>query len=90
MGALADGQGLGMAGGGSGLIPVQGSRPAVIVCAWCEANGRAVGAAKAPQSSDWHPVSHEYVRAQKRAGRASHGICPTCRPGVLEEWGLPV
>ena len=30
----------------------------------------------------------EAVREAERAGLASHGICPLCRPLVLEEWGL--
>ncbi|MGH2355250.1 MAG: hypothetical protein ACRDJN_26875 [Chloroflexota bacterium] len=62
--------------------------PAIIVCAWCEANGRARGAARSPSSPRWHAVSHDYARAQKAAGRASHGICPACRSLVQQAWGL--
>jgi hypothetical protein len=62
--------------------------PEVIVCAWCESNGSPHGAARHPSSPDWWAVSHEFVREAARAGRASHGICPLCRPIVVEGWGL--
>ncbi|MDQ3701673.1 MAG: hypothetical protein M3442_12255 [Chloroflexota bacterium] len=62
--------------------------PTVVVCAWCEANGHTQGAARAPTSAEWQAVSHEYARNFKRAGLASHGICPRCLPLVLKAWGL--
>lgn len=60
----------------------------MVVCAWCEANGHSQGAARLPTSADWQTVSHEYARKVKRAGLASHGICPNCLPLVLKAWGL--
>jgi hypothetical protein len=63
-------------------------RLTVIVCAWCESTGSPHGAVREPGSVEWWAVSHEAVRDAERAGHASHGICPLCRPLVLEEWGL--
>jgi hypothetical protein len=70
------------------LSPNRGGRPALIVCAWCESNRLAHGAARHAGSSEWCAVSHDFVRDAKRDGRTSHGICPVCRSLVLEEWGL--
>jgi hypothetical protein len=77
-----------MTGGRSRLEPQRRARPSVVVCAWCEVNGLGQGAARDPASGEWQTVSHDFVREAKRLGRASHGICPTCRPLVLEDWGL--
>jgi hypothetical protein len=74
--------------GGARLAVGRLARPLVIVCAWCEANGLAHGAARDPASSDWWAVSHEFVRDAKHDGRTSHGICPVCRQLVLSDWGL--
>jgi len=63
-------------------------RPEVIVCAWCESNGSPHGAARRPSSPDWWAISHDFVRDAARAGHASHGICPLCRPIVVAGWGL--
>jgi hypothetical protein len=71
-----------------GQLIARGRDPVVVVCAWCDHYGRAHGAARAPQSRHWRAVSHEYVRAQKRAGAASHGVCTACRALVAQEWGM--
>jgi hypothetical protein len=74
--------------GGARAGAQRAPRPTVIVCAWCESTGSPHGAAREPGSAQWWAVSHEAVRDAVRAGHASHGICPLCRPLVLEEWGL--
>jgi hypothetical protein len=53
--------------------------PRVIVCAWCGAQGRAQAAVRPPLERRWEDVSHAFARAVKRAGFASHGMCPACR-----------
>jgi hypothetical protein len=78
----------GSAARGARLSSDPGAQPALIVCAWCESNRLAHGAARYAGSSQWRAVSHDFVRDAKRDGRTSHGICPACRPLVLEEWGL--
>jgi hypothetical protein len=62
----------------------------IVVCAWCAHYGRAHSAARAPLGGEWHSVSHEYARAQKRTGTASHGVCAACKPLVARDWGIDV
>lgn len=77
-----------MGDGGARLVSRRAERPAVVVCAWCESNGLAQGAARHPGSPEWWAVSHDFVRGAKRDGRASHGICPQCRTLAYDAWGL--
>jgi hypothetical protein len=77
-----------MAAGAGRRAAPRRRHPAVVVCAWCEVNGQVSGAARDPASAEWRTVSHAFVRDAKLAGRASHGLCPHCRPLVLADWGL--
>jgi hypothetical protein len=58
-----------------------GSRPEprVVICAWCGASGQEQAAVRGPDASVWEPASHAFAQVAKRAGFASHGICPSCR-----------
>lgn len=70
--------------------PGEPSRPGVVVmvCAWCERNERTAGAARGPDSGEWVEVSHAAAQAFKRAGFASHAICPACLGRIAREWGF--
>jgi hypothetical protein len=60
----------------------------IIVCAWCSQHGRPRRSVRAPHWDRWLDVSHEAAGLAAKSGLASHGICPTCWPLVLEAWGL--
>jgi hypothetical protein len=57
-----------------------GSRPEprIVVCAWCGASGQQQSAVRGWDAPNWQPVSHAFAQVTKRAGFASHGICPDC------------
>ena len=63
-------------------------RASIVVCAWCGAHGRGHAVAREAGSLDWEPVSHEFAQAAKRAGFASHGLCPACRRVLVRQWDL--
>jgi hypothetical protein len=66
----------------------RGRSPVVMACAWCRHFGRPTGAVRPVDARQWMPVSHAALWAFNRAGLASHGLCPTCRPRLAREWGL--
>ena len=69
------------------------SRPAqhpehswLVVCAWCAERGRPRASLRVAGMEGWHMVSHAMATALKRAGMASHGVCPQCAAELRREW----
>ncbi|MGH2370209.1 MAG: hypothetical protein ACRDI2_18700, partial [Chloroflexota bacterium] len=60
----------------------------LVICAWCEANGRPHGAVRPRRSRRWRTVSHAFTRALKLAGLTDYGVCPACAPKVARDWGI--
>lgn len=63
-------------------------RLVVVVCAWCEPQGRHHGAARRIGERTWYDVPHSFVTALNRQGHVSHGICGACRASVRADYRL--
>ena len=74
------------AAGGGIVGTLTRRRAAQVVCGWCQHFGRPHGMVRSTRSQRWRVIEHDAARIGTLAGRTSHGLCPECRPLLLEEW----